>query len=76
MRHGICRDLDPELFYPSERIGSVAKVKGICRGCPVRVDCLNYALARMTDLDVGSHGIWGGTTVNERWSILRRRVAA
>ena len=66
-----CRDADPELFFPDGDIRSaraqVKTAKLICRGCPVRVTCLNWALASGQD-----DGIWGGMTEDERrW--LRRR---
>lgn len=32
----------------------------ICAQCPVRVDCLEYALVH------GEHGIWGGLTERQR----------
>ena len=35
-----------------------------CSTCPVKLACLNYALERHSD--EGLHGIWGGTTENER----------
>jgi WhiB family transcriptional regulator, redox-sensing transcriptional regulator len=44
-----CRDADPQLFFPDGEIRSVrAQVKTaklICRGCPVSVTCLSWALA-------------------------------
>lgn len=41
--------------------------KGICKGCPVRRDCLEYALnARMV------HGVWGGLDPLELRFILGR----
>ena len=54
---------------PRARVLSLARVKAICAECPVRVECLNYALDH-DDLV----GIWGGTTTDER-AELRRRSA-
>ena len=41
-----------------------------CRFCPVRVTCLAGALKR------GDHGIWAGTTRDERRKLMRTRPRA
>lgn len=66
-----CRGRDPELFYPVGTAGpalrQVAAAKAVCAGCWVVDDCLRWAL------DEGEpHGIWGGTTPEER-RLLRQR---
>ena len=38
----------------------------ICRGCPVKVTCLNWALASGQEA-----GIWGGLTEDERRRLPR-----
>lgn len=43
---------------------------GTCDGCPVRADCLAYAVA-----DRRLEGLWGGTTTAERAATRKRRVA-
>lgn len=43
--------------------------KEVCGECPVKVDCLDYALETNQD-----SGIWGGTSEEERRT-LRRRIA-
>ena len=64
---GMCRGLEPEIFYPeSDEEADVAKE--ICAQCVVRVPCLEYALARRE-----KHGVWGGATERERRRILRQR---
>jgi WhiB family transcriptional regulator, redox-sensing transcriptional regulator len=60
-----CRPTDPELFFPPSESGKareqIAEAKAICAGCPVRRQCLEFALrTRQT------HGIWGGLTELER----------
>jgi WhiB family redox-sensing transcriptional regulator len=60
-----CRSADPELFFPLSESGKaleqIAEAKVICAGCPVRRQCLEFALrTRQT------HGIWGGLTELER----------
>lgn len=62
-----CRGVDPNVFFPlaDEEAGSA---KAICATCPVRDDCLDYALAtRQGD------GVWGGLTEVERRRLRRRR---
>lgn len=49
---------DPRL--PISR-AEVAEAKAMCRACPVRSDCLDYALA----MDE-RWGVWGGLTAPER----------
>jgi 6-phosphogluconate dehydrogenase-like protein/transcription factor WhiB len=66
--HAVCRDADPELFFPDGAPGSrprqVDRAKEVCAGCPARADCLSWALERGFD-----YGIWGGTTADERRAI-------
>ena len=59
-------------FFP-ERGGKrdVAAAKAVCAGCPVRAECLDYAL----DMRV-RFGIWGGLTTPERRDAARRRQHA
>ncbi|WP_246007305.1 WhiB family transcriptional regulator [Actinomadura pelletieri] len=67
-----CRGVDPDAFFvrPSDRAG-VAAAKRICAGCPVREECLRYAVA-----DEALEGIWGGMTDRERTATrLRTRLA-
>ncbi|MEZ5311676.1 MAG: WhiB family transcriptional regulator [Microthrixaceae bacterium] len=42
----------------------------VCATCPVKTQCLEYALANRID-----HGVWGGTSERERRRILKRRSA-
>jgi WhiB family redox-sensing transcriptional regulator len=62
MLRGACRGEDPELFFPisSAALAQVSSAKAVCARCPVRVNCLTYALI------VRPEGIWGGTTREER----------
>lgn len=62
-----CLDTDPELWFPADeeranrRIPRVAKAKAVCATCPVRPDCLRWAL----DNDI-REGLWGGLDEDER----------
>ncbi len=63
-----CLGLDPDLFFP-ERGASTRDAKSVCRGCDVRPECLEYALAQGE-----KHGIWGGLSERERRRVRRQRV--
>lgn len=63
-----CRGADQSLFFAPRRGVSRDNVsaKELCDRCPVREECLEYAL-RTGQL----YGIWGGMTERER-RVLRR----
>jgi WhiB family redox-sensing transcriptional regulator len=71
MAHGRCRETDPELWFPTKGDNSL-QARLICQACPVRVECLEWAL-RHNEL-----GVWGGVTEIARRRILtaRRKAAA
>jgi WhiB family redox-sensing transcriptional regulator len=56
----LCAQTDPEAFFP-EKGGSTRDAKKICMSCPVRGECLEYALAHDERF-----GIWGGLSERER----------
>ena len=69
-----CRGPQAEVFFPpsrlerkEERLVRERHAKTICRTCPVRPDCLQYAL-RIRE----PHGIWGGLNEAERKQLLER----
>jgi WhiB family redox-sensing transcriptional regulator len=66
MASGACRGADAGRFFPG-RGQDVRPAKALCARCPVRADCLEYALA-----DTGLQGIWGGTSARERRQIRFR----
>ena len=72
-----CKDEDPELFFPVGTTGPAAAqiddAKAICMQCPVRLECLEWALATGQDA-----GVWGGMSEEERRALrrARRREAA
>jgi WhiB family transcriptional regulator, redox-sensing transcriptional regulator len=72
---GACRTVDPDLFFPATATtGSarqVSRALRICAGCPVRQECLEFAIQTRE-----SHGIWGGTTPEERSRARRNRAAS
>lgn len=61
----VCATADPEIWHP-EKGGSTKEAKKICRGCPVRHPCLQYAM------ETGQRfGIWGGLSERERRLLSR-----
>lgn len=73
--NALCRDTDPELFFPVGTTGqalvSQDHAKRVCHACHVQQQCLDYALETNQD-----SGIWGGLTEEERRIIRRSRAAA
>lgn len=61
----LCAQTDPEAFFP-EKGGSTRDAKRICTRCPVRADCLEYALYHDERF-----GIWGGLSERERRKLKR-----
>lgn len=64
-RRAACLAADPELFFT---VGTTAlageqatEAKAVCAGCPVRRECLDWALVTKQD-----HGVWGGLDEFER----------
>jgi WhiB family redox-sensing transcriptional regulator len=65
--HAACGGLDPEVFYPVND-EAAEEAKAICRECPVREPCLDYALTNRE-----RDGVWGGATERERRRMIRQR---
>ena len=56
-----CKNIDVDDFFPSNKeIKKIRAAKAVCRRCPVRKECLQYALENNLE------GIFGGTTLSER----------
>jgi WhiB family transcriptional regulator, redox-sensing transcriptional regulator len=70
--HGACLSADPEIFFPVSATGpailQLRQAKTICMRCPVRAECLEYALVTRQ-----THGVWGGTSEHERTRIWAKR---
>ncbi|MFI5685090.1 WhiB family transcriptional regulator [Streptomyces sp. NPDC051636] len=69
--HAACRHEDPDLFFPVGTTGPALlqerQAKAVCGRCPVRAQCLDWAL------DTGQTiGVWGGTAEAERRALKRR----
>jgi WhiB family transcriptional regulator, redox-sensing transcriptional regulator len=73
-RHdALCRDQDPELFFPIGANGpaerQIAEAKAVCRRCSVTEACLAWAIDSGQDA-----GVWGGLSEDERRAMRRRSV--
>ena len=67
IRYAACAGENLDLFYPPLGADGTA-AKTICQECPVRVECLTYALNNNEQ-----YGVWGGLSPAER-ALIRRRA--
>jgi WhiB family redox-sensing transcriptional regulator len=74
--YGACRGEDSVFFFApnyfekrAQKNAREAVAKALCVRCPVRDQCLDYAL-EMREV----HGIWGGLNEMERRNLLRQRA--
>ena len=72
----LCRGANADLFFAphhlekkEERDAREAQAKAVCARCPVRQECLEFALAVREP-----HGIWGGLNETERRRLLTKRA--
>lgn len=66
---GKCREHDPNLFFPETGdAATAAAARAVCAECPVRRECLEYAL---TFSAAWLPGIWGGLSERERRRLPR-----
>ena len=64
-----CKNYDTNIFFPETKETTLqAEPIEICNSCPVKVDCLDYALKHE------GLGIWGGLNQTDR-SKLRRELS-
>jgi WhiB family redox-sensing transcriptional regulator len=76
----LCRDTDPDLFFPVGTTGpaldQIEAAREVCLMCPAQEPCLEFALATNQE-----SGVWGGTSEEERrkmrksWLAARRRAS-
>jgi WhiB family redox-sensing transcriptional regulator len=73
-----CRGQDAAYFFApnyferrEQKNAREAVAKSYCARCPVRDECLEYALAMRE-----GHGIWGGLNEMERRRLVRERARA
>lgn len=55
-----CAGDDTEMWFPPGTADPDPLVVRVCAGCPVRTDCLEYAIATR------QCGVWGGMTEDQR----------
>jgi WhiB family redox-sensing transcriptional regulator len=65
-----CRDVGTDVFFPVSE-SQAGEAKAICATCPVRDECLEFALETRP-----GDGVWGGLTPTERHRVIRRRQKA
>lgn len=66
-----CIGMDTELFFPETT--PAAEARAACLSCPVRAECLGFALAFPRTQMMG---VWGGTSQHDRARIPRKSRAA
>jgi WhiB family redox-sensing transcriptional regulator len=65
-----CAETDPEAWFPEQGDYDLSRVKRICAGCEIRIECLAWALATREQ-----YGVWAGTTPRQRRRIRALRLA-
>lgn len=74
IRRAACRDIDAEIFWPTNENDPDPLAAAVCADCPVQEQCLRYAINNGQWV-----GFWGGYTPSQRAAIAaeldrRRRV--
>lgn len=74
MLQGVCAQVgataDHDLWFPPLGYNG-REAKKVCAGCPVRDECLEYALGGRE-----TQGVWGGLSSRQRQTLARERTAA
>ena len=75
--YGKCYGENAVHFFPPshferkpEKDAREGAARALCAACPVRVECLDYALTVQEP-----HGIWGGMNELERRRLLRKQAS-
>jgi len=66
-----CRGQTAMFYPPRGQTAEYMAAVAMCRTCPVREPCLEYALSSVEEF-----GVWGGTSHRERRNIRRARRQA
>lgn len=66
----LCAQTDPEAFFP-DKGGSTRAAKAVCARCPVRAECLAFALENDERF-----GVWGGLSERERRQLRARQAGS
>ena len=76
LREALCREYDPELWFPVAEPGTAAydrlaaPARAVCAACPVRAACLEWA-----DAIQAAYGIFGGLDPAQRRARRAARAA-
>ena len=66
-----CHGANPDIFYPGHGDhAGIVRAKAVCATCPVKTECLEYAL---TNREV--FGVWGGCSERQRRRMRSDRAA-
>ena len=65
----LCAQVDPDAHFP-EKGESTRAAKSVCRSCPVKLECLEYAIRNNERF-----GVYGGMSERERRAFSRRLAA-
>lgn len=76
--HARCKTVGPDAMFPDQgQTDDYRAAKAVCQWCPVRAQCLAYALEMEGNRPaIQRAGVWGGTTPRERAAISRQQHAA
>lgn len=72
MDRAACRGCGPDIWFPylGEGVATdYGPAKAICAECPVRTECLSYAVAC---IPIGDNGVWGGADPDELRQLRRQ----
>jgi len=64
IEHAACKGIDTEVFF-AETVEAIHEAQAICRDCPVKRECLDYAVEANC-----TFGVYGGLTHRQRRTIL------
>jgi len=65
--HSNCKNIDPDLFFPTRGEKMDQEVLDACHSCPVREQCIEHALKHER------FGYWGGTSERQRNALRKLR---
>lgn len=72
MSKGACLGHDPDKWFSEEfETEIVEEAKAVCKGCPVKLECLLFATTPETEQ---LFGVWGGMSESERTPHQIKRV--
>ena len=67
-QHAECLNYAGQVDFFPARGESVRDAKAVCTICPVKSECLEFAMRLKV-----AHGVWGGLSERERRSLRRQR---